>query len=143
MSSLLSMTDDGLTWQLVYTKRHAETWVDANLRKQGFETLMPLTRIRSGLSPLFPRYVFAGCGASQRAASLGGTYGVQYIVCCGQKPSIVPPELIAELRARMDDRGIVPVERLADVDPLFARRQRERLHALERLSAAGFKVRIA
>src|SRR5471032_814276 len=52
MSSLLSMTDDGLTWQLVYTKRHAETWVDANLRKQGFETLMPLTRIRSGLSPL-------------------------------------------------------------------------------------------
>jgi hypothetical protein len=143
MSSFGEQVEGDLTWQLLYTKRHAEAWVDANLRHQGFESLMPLTGSRSGFVPLFPRYVFAGFRDGQRAASLGGTYGVQYIVCCGSKPAVVPHEVIAEVRARMDSRGVVPVERLTGVDPIFAKRLRERLHALERLSAAGFKVRIA
>jgi len=143
MSSFGSNADDELTWQLLYTKPHSEVWVDANLRNQGFQTLMPLIRKRSGTSPIFPRYLFAGFCNRQPSASLAGTYGVKYVVHCGEKPAIVPGEIIAELRARMDAFGIVPVQRLTDADPIFAKRQRDRLRALERLSAAGFRVRSA
>jgi hypothetical protein len=41
----------------------------------------------------------------------------------------------------MDERGVVVVETLAGVDPIFAKRQRERLVALEKFAAAGFRVR--
>jgi hypothetical protein len=137
------MVEGELIWKLLYTKPHAEIWADANLRKQGFETLMPLTPQRAGFGPLFPRYVFAGHAPGRNTDSLRGTFGVQYVVCCGEKPSIVPASLIAEIRTRMDAKGVVAAEQLTGADPMFARRQRERLRAIAQLSAAGFRVRIA
>ena len=53
-----------LCWQLLYTKSRAEEWVEINLRKQGFATLLPRVRSRSGFGPLFPRYLFAGVDIS-------------------------------------------------------------------------------
>lgn len=129
------------TWRLLYTKPHAEAWVEANLRKQGFESLLPRTATRTGFGPLFPRYLFAGFRLGQRAEAFAGTYGVKYVVHCGARPAIVPMELIAEIRSRMNANGVVVVD--AGVDPLFARRQRERLATLAKLAAAGFRVRAA
>jgi hypothetical protein len=143
MSRTELCTDDGVTWCLLYTKHHAEAWVDANLRTQGFACLLPWTPKRAGVGPLFPRYVFAGHRPGQRAERLANTYGVQYVVHFADQPARVPPEVIEEIRARMDARGIVRLERVPAVDPMFARRERERVYALTRLAAAGFRVRIA
>jgi hypothetical protein len=143
MSYIESCTDDGVTWCLLYTKHRAEAWVDANLRTQGFACLLPWTPTRAGVGPLFPRYVFAGHHPGQRAEPLASTYGVQYVVHFADQPARVPPEVIEEIRARMDARGIVRLERVPDVDPMFARRERERVYALARLAAAGFRVRVA
>jgi hypothetical protein len=131
------------TWRLLYTKPHAEAWVEANLRNQGFESLLPRTATRTGFGPLFPRYLFAGYRTGQRAEAFAGTYGVQYVVHCGARPAIVPVDLIDEIRDRMNANGVVVVERAAGEDPLFARRQRERLETLAKLAAAGFRVRSA
>jgi hypothetical protein len=143
MSRFEWQADDGLTWRLLYTKPRAEAWVEANLRNQGFACLLPRVRTRSGVGPLFPRYLFAGVRRGQRSKSLDGTYGVQYVVSCGAAPALVPAEVIGEVAARMDERGIVHVETVSGVDPMFAKRQRERLAALERFAAAGFRVRSA
>lgn len=151
MSSFEMEAADGFTWRLLYTKPRAESWVDANLRKQGFEALLPRTPSRAGFVPLFARYVFAGYqpgtgGGGPRSESLAGTYGVQYVVKCGEAPARVPASVIEEIRARMDERGVVRLEELTGrggVDPIFAKRQRERVYALTRLAQAGFRVRIA
>lgn len=144
MSSFEPIADDDCcSWRLLYTKPHAESWVDANLRRQGFGVLLPRIRGRAGYGPLFPRYVFAGFAPGQRSEAMASTYGVQYVVRCGRSPAAVPAEVIAELRARMDARGVVTVERSSEADPLFAAQQRRRLDALARFAAAGFRVRIA
>jgi transcription termination factor NusG len=143
MSGFESQDDDGCSWRLLFTKPQAEAWVEANLRKQGFDTLLPRTPKRMGLAPLFPRYVFAGYRPGQRGESFAGTYGVQYVVHCGERPAHVPASVIREIRSRMDERGIVRVEDVSGVDSIFAKRQRERLDALAKFAAAGFKVRIA
>jgi transcriptional antiterminator RfaH len=143
MSRFEPFADDGLNWRLLYTRPRAEAWVEANLRNQGFACLLPRTRSRAGLGPLFPRYVFAGYRNGHRAESLAGTYGVQYVVRCGASPATVPPSVIQEIAGRMDEWGVVHVESLAGADPIFAKRQRERVYALVRLAEAGFRVRVA
>jgi hypothetical protein len=131
-----------LSWALVYTKAQAEAWVDANLRNQGFATLLPRVASRGGFKPLFPRYVFAGFeGPLPR--QIQNTFGVQYLVRTGERPTRVPPEVIAELRARMNANGVVLLDQQPAADPLFAKRERDRLRALIKLTEAGFRVRIA
>jgi transcription antitermination factor NusG len=137
-----SMSDTVLIWQLLYTKPHAEARAELNLRRQGFATLLP--RVRNGLesAPLFPGYIFCGHHAGQPTACLRSTVGVLDIVRCGEQPARVPVEVIEEIRSRMNARNIVRLGEGPKVDPLFAKTQRERIRALERLAAAGFRVRI-
>ncbi|MGH7625339.1 MAG: transcription termination/antitermination NusG family protein [Gemmatimonadaceae bacterium] len=132
-----------LCWQLLYTKPNAETWVEINLRRQGYATLYPQVRGRSGLKPLFPRYIFAGFLPERSSRPLRSTMGVLYVVHCGAEPTRVPHEVIAEVRERMDEWGVVTLEQPKVSDPLFDRRERERLRALVKLAAAGFRVRVA
>jgi transcriptional antiterminator RfaH len=130
-----------LHWQLLYTKPRAEAWVEINLRTQGFATLMPRVRQRSGFGALFPRYLFAGVAAGQSPRPLASTRGVLYVVHCGERPARVPAEVIDELRQRMDAHGVVRLDAAPSEDPLFVRRQRERTRALVKLAQAGFRVR--
>jgi transcriptional antiterminator RfaH len=132
-----------LVWRLLYTKPHAEAWADINLRRQGFATLLPRIRQRSALALLFPRYIFSGHPADRPIASLRSTFGVLYVVHCGDRPARVPIEVIEEIRSRMDAHGVVRLDEAPRADPLFAKAQRERLRALERLAQAGFRVRMA
>jgi len=55
----------------------------------------------------------------------------------------VPVEVIEEIRSRMNGHNVVWVGEVPSVDPLFAKAQRERVRALERLVAAGFRVKVA
>ncbi len=131
------------TWVLVYTKRDAEAWAQGNLKRQGFATVLPWVATRSGMRPLFPRYLFVGYASDAIPSSVRSTYGVQYIVMCGDRPSRVPGETIVDVQSRMDSRGVVHLERAPAVDPLYAKRERERVRALVKLAAAGFRVRSA
>ena len=127
-------------WLLLYTKARAESWAEINLRRQGFATLLPRVRQRDGFGPLFPRYVFVGAPAGTDLRPARSTRGVLYVVHCGAKPARVPLAVIDEIRARMDDHGVVALDGAPVVDPLFARRERERVRALVKLAQAGFRV---
>jgi transcription termination factor NusG len=136
------MGDSAMVWQLLYTKPHAEALAETNLRRQGFATLLPRIRERSGFVPLFPRYIFSGYHTGQSNGSLRSTFGVLDVVRCGNQPARVPIEVIEEIRSRMNARDEVRLTAESTVDPLFAKAQRERVRALERLIAAGFRVKI-
>jgi hypothetical protein len=112
-----------------------------NLRRQGFATLLPRVRGRSGFGPLFPRYLFAGYDAEHDPRPMRSTLGVLYVVHCGDRPARVPPEVISEVRGRMDAHGVVTVDAAPAPDELFARRERERTRALLRLVEAGWRVK--
>ena len=132
-----------MIWQLLYTKPHAEEQAELNLRRQGFATLLPRVRNGSDSAPLFPRYIFTGHRPGQPTACLRSTIGVLDIVRCGEQPARVPVEVIEEIRSRMNGHNVVWVGEVPSVDPLFAKDQRERVRALERLVAAGFRVKVA
>lgn len=136
--------DDEIRWTLLYTKPRAELWAEMNLRKQGYATLLPLVRSGGRCVPLYPRYLFAGQERGQSAGPLRSTLGVMRAVFCGEKPARVPPEVIREIRGRMDGVGVVRLEELPPrPDALYARREAERVRALARLAAAGFRVKCA
>ena len=135
------MDSTPLVWQVLYTKAHAETWAEINVRRQGFATLLPRVQQGSGFAPLFPRYLFSG-SHTRPAASLSSTFGVLYVVSCGEQPARVPVEIIEQIRSRMDAHGVVRVGDVPNVDPLFAKPQRERLRALEALVSAGFRIKV-
>jgi transcriptional antiterminator RfaH len=132
--------DSELCWVLLYTKPRAESWAEINLRRQGYETLLP--RIRSGhtFAPLFPRYLFAAYRADQPSEPLRNTRGVHSVVQFGAHPARVPESIIQSVRARMDGQGIVTLELSAPPDPLFVRAQRQRVRALVKFAQAGFRV---
>lgn len=132
-----------LEWRLLYTKARSEAWVEVNLRRQGYSTLLPLVKQRSAFGALFPRYVFAGLEPGREARPLRSTLGVLYVVQCGENPVRVPGSVIEEIRGRMDAHGVVRLEDVPAPDPLFAKQQRERMRALVKLAAAGFRVRAA
>jgi len=130
-------------WQLLYTKPHAEEWVEVNLRRQGYTTLLPRVQARSGYRPLFPRYIFAGFEADRSVRELRSTRGVSYVVQCGEQPARVPVEVISEIEGRMDAWGLVAVDVKAEPDSLFGKAERERVRALVRFAEAGWRVRVA
>jgi transcriptional antiterminator RfaH len=134
------MNESELRWMLLYTKPHAESWAEINLRRQLFATLLPRVRHQAGFRPLFPRYLFVGLAPEQTVAPLRSTRGILYIVHCGERPAHVPSSVILEVRARMDARGVVAVDPGPGTDPLFASRERERIRTLEKLARAGFRV---
>src|SRR5215211_3460446 len=135
--------EEELRWLLLYTKPRAEAWAELNLRRQGYEVLMPRVAAASGLAPLFPRYLFVGSRPGEATQSLRSTLGVLYVVKCGDQPARVTSEVIAGLRQRMGAHGVVRLDAAPAVDPLFARRERERVRALVKLAQAGFRVRAA
>jgi hypothetical protein len=136
----LHHVDRDLCWRLLYTKARAESWADLNLRKQGFTTLLPRVRHRDGFGPLFPRYVFVGAPPGMDLRPACNTRGVLYVVQFGAHPARVPLDVIDEIRSRMNDHGVVELEGAPAVDPLFARRERERVRALVKFAQAGFRV---
>ncbi|HKV49693.1 MAG TPA: transcription termination/antitermination NusG family protein [Gemmatimonadaceae bacterium] len=132
-----------MCWQLLYTKAHAEEWVEVNLRRQGYTTLLPRVQARSGYRPLFPRYIFAGFEADRSVRELRSTRGVSYVVQCGEVPARVPVEVIAEIEGRMDPWGVVAVDVKPAPGSLFGKAERERVRALVRFAEAGWRVRVA
>lgn len=124
-------------WYAIHTKPKPHEWMRAqlNLRNQGLDVLAPLeqfhTRKRARLNdrgevikesgpkvsyrPLFPRYLFASFD-SEFFGRVAHTLGVQEVV--GQRlvgePIPVDAAFIAELRVRIDGRGVLDFDSLTE-----------------------------
>jgi len=117
---------DGASWFLAQLKPNSATIAERNLKRQGFETFLPLeetTRARGGrfvsaTRPLFPGYIFVAFDAARGLwRSVNATRGVTRLVSFGQAPAAVPQELVAQLMARCDGAGkLVPRAELAPGD---------------------------
>lgn len=122
----------GSDWYVVQTQVYAERKAAAHLNRQGFATYLPsylkqrrhARRIQNAIAPLFPRYLFVSVDMStQRWRCIQSTVGVSRLVCNGDEPAAVPDRIVDELKARHDERGLIPV----DTRPRFARGDKVRV----------------
>src|SRR5262245_63011809 len=58
------------------------------------------------IESMFPRYVFARCTQTVSSYTLASTRGVHSVVCFGGVPARLDDEVVASLRARLDDHGV-------------------------------------
>jgi len=111
MSTLL-----GQHWYVVRTQPRAENKASAHLHRQGFETYLPrylkkrrhARRVEIVQAALFPCYLFVAIDRqTQRWRCISSTVGVSRLVCNGEEPAPVPDSVIAALRGREDESGLV------------------------------------
>jgi transcriptional antiterminator RfaH len=105
-------------WYLIYTKPHKEQVARENLERQGYDTYLPMARIRrrrlgkgaNRIEPLFPRYLFIKLDTqTDNWSPIRSTLGVSNLVKFGMHTSIVPEALIELLAERCDEEGIQDV----------------------------------
>jgi transcriptional antiterminator RfaH len=103
-------------WFVVQTRPRAESTAVAHLNRQGFETYLPCylkkcrhaRRVENVPAALFPRYVFVAIDmATQRWRAISSTIGVSRLVCSGEEPAPVPDSVLAALRGREDENGLI------------------------------------
>lgn len=106
-------------WYLVYTKPQQERLALENLERQGYQSYLPLVRVRRRrqgryvklVEPMFPRYLFMHLSdESDNWGPIRSTIGVSNLVRFGALPARVPDDLIRALRAREDDQGLQKIE---------------------------------
>ena len=107
-----SVRQDEARWYVAQVKPNGFARAEANLKKQGFETFMPLRRktvrharqMREVLRPVFPGYIFTRFGAARSDwRKINSTFGVSKLISFeAGKPAPVPDALMAGLRARCD-----------------------------------------
>ncbi len=111
------MSTGRANWYLIHAKPRQESLADENLRRQGYQTYLPLIRVwrrRRGrnvelIEPMFPRYLFIHLTESvDDFGPIRSTYGVSNLVRFGQDPARVPDDLIAAIRAHEDEQGVHP-----------------------------------
>ncbi|WP_421938182.1 transcription termination/antitermination protein NusG [Pelagibius sp.] len=97
----------------------AEDRAQINLERQGFETYLPryqrerrhARRRELVKAPLFPGYVFVRFDLdTARWRSINGTFGVNHLICYGDRPAAVPEGVVEEIVARMDESGLIALE---------------------------------
>ena len=110
-----------LRWYLVHTKPSGEANAALNLTRQGYHVYFPrliqtvcsARRLRERIVALFPRYVFLHLNEGQQClAPVHSTIGVSRVVRFGAQYTVVPDEVIEDLRAREDlESGLHRVRR--------------------------------
>ena len=110
-------------WYLAQLKPNALSVAVRHLRRQGFETFMPLLEeTRRGAQfetrrvPLFPGYLFVS--TTERSADVGAvrsTRGVTRLVKCAGRLSPLPASLVDALQARCDNDGVYRLNEDLDV----------------------------
>lgn len=118
--------DRTFTWYLAQLKPNCALVAQNNLKRQGFETFLPVreeTRGKNGkfvtrMAPLFPGYIFVAFNAAKGLwRKINSTYGVSRLVGFGPGPTEVPAEIMQQLMARCDEHGrLLPSGRLQPGD---------------------------
>lgn len=159
------MTASAHQWFVVQTQPNSERRATAHLLRQGFEVYLPRYRKRRShagrvdmvAAPLFPRYLFVAIDLdAQQWRAIRSTFGVAQLICHGDRPAALAGEIIADLRRREDEGGLVrldhhtfkPGERVRVVGGAFSdhlgvfetRSDSERVAVL--LDLLGRKVRV-
>src|SRR5687768_18284515 len=109
---------DPSRWYAVQPKARQEARAEANLRRWGLETLAPRLReprpSRSGesfrVTPLFPNYLFARFDAANLLGKVRLTRGIRRVVGFGEYATPLDDSIIASIRSRVTDDGIVRSE---------------------------------
>ena len=103
-------------WYLVKTKALNETRVHTRLTGAGYDVLFPKIRKKSRRHrgqfdncPLFPTYLFVRFDGDE-LKTIKYTHGVARVICFGPEPHEVGEEIIAAVRARMNEEGVVKLE---------------------------------
>jgi transcriptional antiterminator RfaH len=103
-------------WYVVQTHVHAERKAASHLVRQGFSIYLPrylkrrrhARRVETVEAPLFPRYLFVAIDQmTQRWRAIQSTIGVTHLVRNGDEPAAVPAAVVAALRGREDERGLI------------------------------------
>lgn len=110
-------------WYLVKTKAQNESKVFTRLDEAGFESIYPRIRKKSRrrdrpeIRPLFPTYLFVRF-ALEQLRTIRYTRGVARVISFGPEPQEVGEDIIAAVRERMDEEGIVTlIKRSVDWKP--------------------------
>jgi transcriptional antiterminator RfaH len=113
-------------WYAVITKPRSEAVAEENLRRQGFECLLPRVRrvlrgasgLKSRVESLFPNYLFLRADPEQLSlASVRSTRGAVGLVRFGSEPVRVPERVIAGIRERIaSEDGLVRLD-VPDLEP--------------------------
>jgi len=112
-------------WYVAHTHPRSEVQALTHLRRQGFFAYVPqyLKRRRHARrtdtvrAPLFPGYLFVRMDIDTiRWRAIRSTVGVRHLICNGEQPVAVPDGVVEDIRAREDDRGVVPVHEPAPFD---------------------------
>ena len=103
-------------WHLVHTKPRQERTALENLERQGYAAYLPLLRVSTrsrrrtttSIVPMFPRYLFVHLRPTHDNFSpIRSTIGVSRLVRFGDGYALLPDALIASLRTRADEQGII------------------------------------
>ncbi|CAN5479046.1 transcription termination/antitermination protein NusG [soil metagenome] len=106
-----------IRWYAVETFGNAEYHAHSGLERLNIASWLPhyITGVRYGryqlgrVKPHFPGYLFAGLAANQSIRAVKDVVGVKSIISSGDKPAVIPPEIIAELRESLADFDRAPL----------------------------------
>ncbi len=110
----MSVHDGGLTWFLAQLKPNSAKVAERNLRRQSFQTFLPVEEIiKRGKStfvtaekPLFPGYIFVAFDVAKGGwQAINATQGITRLVSFGAAPAPVPQDIVAGLMQRCDGQG--------------------------------------
>ena len=100
-------------WILIYTKAREERKAYESLKRQGFETFLPLIaptnkNFNSGsLVPVFPRYLFVKINTDlENWNSIKYSIGVSKIVMFSDKFTSISEDIINSIKERLNQSGI-------------------------------------
>jgi transcriptional antiterminator RfaH len=126
VSILLSQVVKVNQWYLIQFKPNSHRLAERNLRRQGFETFLPMQKVTrrkasrfvSDLKPLFPGYMFVNLNSDLAPwRSINSTIGVSKLVSFEGKPKPLPLQLISGLMLRCDASGtLLPPKSLNEGD---------------------------
>ncbi len=105
--------DRNWAWYVVRSKPRREQFAQGQLIRRGVETFLPRIaergRVRggSGISPLFPGYLFARIELATQYAAVVWTPGVHSMVTFGDVPVPVDSEVVEFLQRRCEEHGLI------------------------------------
>jgi transcriptional antiterminator RfaH len=103
-------------WYLVQAKTGQEALAAFNLRRQGYETFLPLTfktvrharKVRVEKAAYFPGYLFVAFDVERdRWRPIASTLGVLRLVAARERPSPAPAGVVEGLKAHADGAGVM------------------------------------
>ncbi len=104
------------TWCAVQTHVRSEDKAAFHLHRQGYQVFLPkhlkrrkhARRVDWVSAPMFPRYLFVAIDPEAgRWWSIRSTVGVSNLISFGGLPATVPTQVIDEIQARQDEKGLV------------------------------------